>query len=154
VNATTISTIVMKQGEQAAVGLQPHEHAPQLAEVGALLLQPPAQQAVLDAVDLQRGLAHDAHQHVALVVQQVVQQIDRRAEAHPLLHGLAQAIDAAQRMRPRAHRDALADAAIRLSCASSIRVERDPWRSASKNSGFSGRFACIHACADASVRSK
>jgi CheY-like chemotaxis protein len=56
--------------------LQANEDPSQLAQLGALVLHAATKQTVFDAVDLQCRLAHDPHQHVTLVVHQVVQQCD------------------------------------------------------------------------------
>jgi hypothetical protein len=65
-------------GRQQA--LQPHQHAAQLAQVGAAVVQPAHQEFVFDHVDLHGRVAHDAHQHVALLAQQVVQEGHRRRQ--------------------------------------------------------------------------
>ena len=63
------------------------------AERGALVFQPPAQQAVFEGIDFQGCLAHDSHEHISLVVHQVVEQFHRRIETTAFLHGLAQPVD-------------------------------------------------------------
>ena len=60
--------------------------------------QPTLEQAVLDDIHPHRRLAHDAHQHIALVIEQVIEQRQRRREGHALLYRLAQTVDRAQGM--------------------------------------------------------
>lgn len=103
-----------KRNKRARLGreqaLQPDQHAPQLAQFGALVRRTPAQQRVFDAVDLQGGLSHDAHQHIPLIVHEVVEQFHRRCEPRTLLDGFSQAVDRAQGARPGADSHPLADA--------------------------------------------
>ncbi|GAB3100169.1 hypothetical protein GCM10027081_26650 [Cupriavidus yeoncheonensis] len=89
-------------GRQQA--LQPHQPAPARAAwrrgrpVG---LQALREQLVFDAVHADAGLAHDLHQHVGLVAQQVRQHVQRRTEALATAHRGTQLVDRAQRLRPR-----------------------------------------------------
>ena len=89
--------------------LQPHQHPAQLAQLGPFGPELAVLQVVLECIDLQRGFANNVYQHIALVVQQVVEQRHRRVEAAALVDGLAQPIDRSQRVGSRADGQALGD---------------------------------------------
>ena len=97
------------RGQQA---LQAHQDAPQGPELRAARADAVREEAVLDRVHPPRRVADDLDHHVRLVAQEVGEKLRRGAEGLALPHRLAEPVDRAQRLRPRAHHEPPLDAEV------------------------------------------